>query len=78
MNTIKVYIEQDANGWGASTVGLEGFGIGTMGDTKQEVLNNIRMLIEDFQQNEGKDSEYWQSIDAWAVGFELADYPKED
>jgi hypothetical protein len=33
------------------------------GSTKEELISNLKELIEDYQQNEGKQDKFWSNID---------------
>jgi hypothetical protein len=43
----------------------------TSADTKKEVLSNLKMLIKDYQENEGAEDNYWNKVDVDTVEFEL-------
>ena len=43
----------------------------TVGESVEEVVANIRMLIEDFKENTFKDDSKWQSIDVSAIEFDF-------
>lgn len=43
----------------------------TVADDLEGVLDNLKMLIEDYQQHEGKEDKYWQKVDVSKVVFEL-------
>jgi len=43
----------------------------TAADSKAEVLNNLKMLIKDYQKHEGKQDKYWAKVDVTSVVFEI-------
>ncbi len=43
----------------------------TAADTKKEVLDNLKMLIKDYQDNEGKGDKYWSKVNVDQVEFEF-------
>ena len=43
----------------------------TAAGSKVEVLNNLKMLIKDYQKHEGKQDKYWGKVDVTSVVFEI-------
>ena len=43
----------------------------TSADTKKEILENLKMLIKDYQKHEGKGDKYWSKIDINTAHFEI-------
>jgi hypothetical protein len=43
----------------------------TAADTKTKVLANLKMLILDYQKNEGADDKYWNKVDVGTAEFEF-------
>ncbi len=43
----------------------------TSADSKKEVLANLKMLIKDYQENEGSSDKYWNKINVDTVEFEI-------
>ena len=67
--TIVLSFDTDGEVWGSCTV--DGILIPTFADDVAGVVANVRMMIEDFRQNEFKDSPYWQDVDVNALTFEF-------
>jgi len=43
----------------------------TAAETKKEVVENLKMLIMDYQKHEGKEDKFWAGIDVAGVEFEF-------
>ena len=67
--TIVLTFDDDGEVWGSCEV--DGTGIHTFANDVAGVIANVRMLIEDFRQNEWKDEPIWQDVDVKAIEFDF-------
>ena len=67
--TIILSFDTDGVVWGSCSV--DGTLIPTFADDVAGVVANVRMMIENFRQNEFKNSPYWQNVDVNALIFDF-------
>lgn len=74
MTNLKLYVEQTKQGmWCGITKEHEGHYANGMADTKEGMLADVRLCIEDHQANEGRNSQFWQNINAQTVYFDIVE-----
>ncbi|MCB9046797.1 MAG: hypothetical protein H6550_11750 [Chitinophagales bacterium] len=80
METLIFHLEgDDKNGFDASsTVAVGNVYINTTANSKQEIIDNIRMLMNAFQQHEWKDDAYWSTVNIDEIELAFIDYDDED
>jgi hypothetical protein len=68
---LQVIIEKGDNVLYGRIEGNKLFAPVTSADTKEEVLANLKMLIQDYQQHEGKNDRFWNKVNVDAVDFDI-------
>ncbi len=69
--SLEVIIEKGEDVLYGRIKGNEYFSPVTAADSKKEVLENLKMLIKDYQEHEGKEDSFWGKVDVEKVSFEL-------
>lgn len=67
--TIILTFDKDGEVWASCHV--DGSLITTFADNVEGIVANVRMLIEDFRQNEWKNEPLWQDVDVNAIEFDF-------
>lgn len=67
--TIVLSFDKDGEVWASCNV--DGALITTFASDIAGIVANVRMLIEDFRQNEFKDEPLWQDVDVDAIAFDF-------
>ena len=71
MKTLQVIIEKADDGLYGRIEGRKSYLPVTYGESKNEVLQNLRDLIKDYQNHEQKGDIFWLKLDADNVDFEI-------
>lgn len=64
MNTVQLKVERGTDGhfWGRTECN-ERFRAYGQGETLEALIQNIKDCIEDYQEHEGKEDEFWSKVD---------------
>jgi len=72
MKTLQVIIEKSDDGLYGRIEGRKSYLPVTFGNSKQEVLQNLKELIKDYQKHEKNGDNFWLKLDTEALQFEIA------
>src|SRR6185312_6435154 len=72
MKTLQVIIEKSDDGLYGRIEGRKSYLPVTFGNSKKEVLQNLKELIKDYQKHEGNGDSFWLKLDIEALQFEIA------
>jgi len=72
MKTIQVIIEKSDDGLYGRIEGRKSYLPVTFGNSKKEVLQNLKELIKDYQKHERNGDSFWLKLDIEALQFEIA------
>jgi hypothetical protein len=71
MKTLQVIIEKGDDGLYGRIEGRKSYLPVTFGNTKKEVLQNLKELIKDYQKHEKNGDSFWLKLDIEALQFEI-------
>lgn len=71
MKTLKVIIEKAEDGLYGRIEGHKSYLPVTYGNSKREILQNLKDLIEDYKKNEEKGDSFWLKLDTETLQFEI-------
>ena len=71
MKTLQVIIEKSGNGLYGRIEGHKSYLPVTFGNSKNEVLENLRELIKDYQKHEKNGDSFWLKLNTDALQFEI-------
>jgi hypothetical protein len=69
---VDVIIEKSENVLYGRIEGNQYFSPVTAADTEKEVLENLKMLIKDYQEHEGKEDGFWVRVDVETATLKLS------
>ncbi len=72
MKTLQVIIEKSDDGLYGRIEGRKSYLPVTFGNSKKEVLQNLKELIKDYQKHERNGDSFWLKLDIEALQFEIA------
>ena len=72
MKTLQVIIEKSDDGLYGRIEGRKSYLPVTFGNSKKEVLQNLKELIKDYQKHEKNGDSFWLKLDTEALQFEIA------
>lgn len=71
MKILQVIIEKSDNGLYGRIEGRKSYLPVTFGNSKKEVLQNLKELIKDYQQHEKEGDSFWLKLDTEALQFQV-------
>ena len=71
MKTLQVIIEKSDNGLSGRIEGHKSYLPVTFGNSKKEVLENLKELIKDYQKHEKNGDSFWLKLDTNSLQFEM-------
>ncbi len=75
METVTFYLGEENGTYSSSSVEpICDCHINTMADSKQGIIDNIKMLIKDFMDNEWKNDAYWSKVNIDELEIKFIDY----
>jgi hypothetical protein len=73
MRKLQIIIEKGDNEWWGRITTIENFLPVTVAYTAPELVENIRMLVQDWQQHEGKEDQAWNMVNFNEMEFEIVE-----
>jgi hypothetical protein len=71
MDTLILIVERGDGEWWGRIEGKGDFLPVTVANTIEEVIGNMRMLIQDYLEHEGKEDPFWNTINPESIEFDI-------
>jgi len=70
---LEIIIEHGDNEWWGRITSIENFLPVSVGNTVAELVENIRKLLQDWQQHEGKEDPVWSKVNFNEMEFDIVE-----